>query len=86
MKSNIIFSGLVVAVILVVGIVVGLHTAPAVGSKKPLYYTCPMHPSVRAEQPGSCPICGMNLEPVYATAASTNSAAADATPLSTQHP
>lgn len=25
------------------------------------YYTCPMHPSVRATQPGACPICGMDL-------------------------
>lgn len=24
-------------------------------------YTCPMHPEVRSEQPGSCPICGMKL-------------------------
>ncbi|MFH2009169.1 MAG: heavy metal translocating P-type ATPase [bacterium] len=27
-------------------------------------YTCPMHPAVRADQPGSCPKCGMALEPV----------------------
>ncbi len=26
-------------------------------------YTCPMHPEVRQSQPGSCPICGMALEP-----------------------
>lgn len=24
-------------------------------------YTCPMHPEVTADEPGSCPICGMNL-------------------------
>ena len=28
------------------------------------YYTCTMHPSVRAEAPGKCPICGMDLVPV----------------------
>jgi RND family efflux transporter MFP subunit len=28
------------------------------------YYTCTMHPSVRAEIPGKCPICGMELVPV----------------------
>jgi Cu+-exporting ATPase len=28
-----------------------------------LIYTCPMHPEVRQPQPGSCPICGMTLEP-----------------------
>ena len=27
-------------------------------------YTCPMHPEVRKEGPGSCPICGMALEPL----------------------
>ncbi len=27
-------------------------------------YTCPMHPEVRQMGPGTCPICGMALEPV----------------------
>lgn len=27
-------------------------------------YTCPMHPEVRQMGPGSCPICGMALEPI----------------------
>jgi Cu+-exporting ATPase len=27
-------------------------------------YTCPMHPQIRQVGPGSCPICGMALEPV----------------------
>jgi Cu+-exporting ATPase len=31
-------------------------------------YTCPMHPEVRQQGPGSCPICGMALEPVDITA------------------
>ncbi len=26
-------------------------------------YTCPMHPQIRRNVPGSCPICGMSLEP-----------------------
>ncbi|STX50152.1 copper transporting P-type ATPase [Legionella busanensis] len=26
-------------------------------------YTCPMHPQIRQEKPGTCPICGMALEP-----------------------
>lgn len=29
-------------------------------------FTCPMHPEVRQVGPGSCPICGMALEPVDA--------------------
>jgi Cu+-exporting ATPase len=31
-------------------------------------YTCPMHPQIRQLGPGNCPICGMALEPVDATA------------------
>ena len=31
-------------------------------------YTCPMHPQIRQMGPGSCPICGMALEPVVAGA------------------
>jgi len=28
------------------------------------YWTCPMHPSVKMKDPGTCPICGMELTPV----------------------
>ncbi|MEA2730792.1 MAG: P-type Cu+ transporter [Acetobacteraceae bacterium] len=31
-------------------------------------YTCPMHPEIRQHGPGSCPICGMALEPLEVTA------------------
>jgi len=31
-------------------------------------YTCPMHPQIRQEGPGACPICGMALEPETVTA------------------
>src|SRR5690242_2291765 len=31
-------------------------------------YTCPMHPDVRQHRPGSCPKCGMALEPAIASA------------------
>src|SRR6266536_1520393 len=31
-------------------------------------YTCPMHPQIRQNAPGNCPICGMALEPVMPTA------------------
>ena len=30
-------------------------------------YTCPMHPEIRQDGPGSCPICGMALEPETVT-------------------
>ncbi|MBK4717840.1 heavy metal translocating P-type ATPase [Azospirillum sp. YIM DDC1] len=35
--------------------------------QKGVIYTCPMHPEIRQEGPGNCPICGMALEPVGAT-------------------
>ncbi|MDE2845911.1 MAG: efflux RND transporter periplasmic adaptor subunit, partial [Gemmatimonadota bacterium] len=31
-------------------------------------WTCGMHPNVIAEEPGQCPICGMNLTPLKRTA------------------
>ena len=31
-------------------------------------YTCPMHPQIQQAGPGSCPICGMALEPMTVTA------------------
>jgi Cu+-exporting ATPase len=31
-------------------------------------YTCPMHPDIVRDAPGSCPICGMALEPTMPTA------------------
>jgi Cu+-exporting ATPase len=31
-------------------------------------YTCPMHPEIRQQGPGSCPLCGMALEPLVPTA------------------
>ena len=35
--------------------------APAAGAH--IDYTCPMHPDIVRDAPGSCPICGMALEP-----------------------
>jgi len=31
-------------------------------------YTCPMHPEIRQQGPGSCPLCGMALEPLEVSA------------------
>ena len=38
------------------------------GDQRQVEYTCPMHPQVRQMGPGHCPICGMTLEPLLATA------------------
>lgn len=40
------------------------HAAHAGDPSEVEYYTCSMHPSVKQEQPGTCPICAMNLTPV----------------------
>ncbi len=49
------------------------HHAGAAPSPKPAppgaIYTCPMHPEIRQDHPGSCPICGMALEPETPTEA-----------------
>jgi Cu(I)/Ag(I) efflux system membrane fusion protein len=38
-----------------------------------LYWTCGMHPSVRGEEPGKCPICNMDLVPVMAESETASS-------------
>ena len=40
--------------------------APADTAPEPAgtIYTCPMHPEVRQDRPGTCPKCGMTLEPI----------------------
>ncbi len=44
-------------------------TAPASASSKTARYTCPMHPQIVQIGPGTCPICGMALEPMDVFAA-----------------
>jgi Cu+-exporting ATPase len=38
-------------------------TPPASTQTADVEYTCPMHPEIVRDAPGSCPICGMALEP-----------------------
>jgi len=45
-----------------------ISVAPSAPINAGAVYTCPMHPQIRQERPGNCPICGMTLEPVKATA------------------
>ncbi|GAA4011900.1 heavy metal translocating P-type ATPase [Actimicrobium antarcticum] len=51
------------------------QTAPA----KDVICTCPMHPEVQQVGPGTCPKCGMNLEPMEASAAEDSSELDDMT-------
>jgi Cu+-exporting ATPase len=41
--------------------------APPAAMPEGTIYTCPMHPQIRQVGPGSCPICGMALEPEVAS-------------------
>ncbi len=45
--------------------------APTAAAVPGASYTCPMHPEIRQDAPGSCPKCGMALEPVAPVAAAT---------------
>lgn len=55
------------------------HSGATRNGPKDTIYTCPMHPEVRQVGPGSCPKCGMALEPVDATAEQDDSELRDMT-------
>jgi Cu+-exporting ATPase len=44
------------------------ETKPAAAVPAGTIHTCPMHPEIRQAGPGSCPICGMALEPEIVSA------------------
>jgi Cu+-exporting ATPase len=46
---------------------------------KPGQWTCPMHPQILQDHPGSCPLCGMALEPTHPTAEDDHSELHDMT-------
>jgi len=70
---------LIAALAVIVGGAVWLFAQTGASSSgKILYYTCPMPPSVRSSEPGSCPYCGMELQAVYASDAVTNSTTTNA--------
>jgi len=48
--------------------------SPAHPPKPGTIYTCPMHPEIERSVPGSCPICGMALEPRLAVLSKDESA------------
>jgi Cu(I)/Ag(I) efflux system membrane fusion protein len=54
--------------IITLAVLIAVFGAPQMqaGEEEPeiLYWTCGMHPSVRADEPGKCPICNMDLIPV----------------------
>jgi NADH-quinone oxidoreductase subunit J len=49
------------------------HTVqPEQGDEEKRIFTCPMHPEVRQQGPGTCPKCGMTLIPAQETTAATS--------------
>ena len=75
-KQNLIITiGTALAIILgVAGFMIGRGTAPEVikedhsshqqSVKEETVWTCSMHPQIKLEKPGKCPICGMELIPL----------------------
>jgi len=56
----------------------GARTAPVPKPGQALY-TCPMHPEIVRDVPGSCPVCGMALVPIAGTGEADDSELRDST-------
>ena len=52
------------------------HQTTALNENKKTIWTCAMHPQIRMDKPGKCPICGMDLIPL-----NSNSSPVDATAI-----
>jgi hypothetical protein len=70
MKHKIIFFVLLAAVVGAGAVWVAKSHSPApataaAAGRKILYYQSAMHPWIKSDKPGKCPICGMNLVPVH---------------------
>ncbi len=50
----------------------GRHKDRPKAAPKNVQFTCPMHPEIVKDGPGSCPICGMALEPMSGVAEGPN--------------
>ena len=53
---------------------VGVITPAQAAAPLDAIWTCPMHPEIQRPKPGSCPICGMALEPLLPSATAGPSA------------
>jgi membrane fusion protein, copper/silver efflux system len=66
MKTGLMLVKLMLALVVIIGInSCTKRGSIAVADSNIDYYTCTMHPSVRSKTPGKCPICSMDLVPVY---------------------
>ena len=68
-------SYIIVAIALVLGLILGYianspsieshnHQGAPLGTEKQIIWTCSMHPKIKMQEFGQCPICGMNLIPM----------------------
>jgi len=77
MKSILILRTLILSLLVIVAIGACNKPAGNTGADSNIdYYTCTMHPSVHSKTPGKCPICSMDLVPVFKKVASANTSAA----------
>jgi Cu(I)/Ag(I) efflux system membrane fusion protein len=53
-------------------------------SNDPTVWTCSMHPQIRMEEPGDCPLCGMDLIPLQTTGSGDTSVDPEAIQLSAE--
>ena len=66
MKIGTIFVKVILALVVFVGInSCTKPVGPTVAAGVIDYYTCTMHPWVHSKKPGTCPVCAMDLVPVY---------------------
>jgi membrane fusion protein, copper/silver efflux system len=70
---------ILVKVILVLVVIVGINSCtkpvgPTAAAGDIDYYTCTMHPWVHSKKPGTCPVCAMDLVPVYKSKSDGNQA------------
>jgi membrane fusion protein, copper/silver efflux system len=49
---------------LLLAVALGCDSETETAHEHPTSYTCPMHPQIVRDEPGSCPICGMDLVPM----------------------
>jgi membrane fusion protein, copper/silver efflux system len=65
---------LAVLIAIVIGACSKLESSKQAANDNVDYWTCTMHPSVRSERPGKCPICAMDLVPVLKKVSNDNAA------------
>ena len=86
LKKNIKVIVIIGVIALIVGLIIGKssssgekkeitykHKKESESKKNIKYWTCSMHPQIKADKKGLCPICGMELIPVYNSAGNKGS-------------